>query len=177
MPAGWQWGQSPCVQRRALGTVPVWAAGTVPVWALPSPLRDRNVASPLLRNCGVWWAILYLTRRGRHVYGVVRSFYHRCFNRFQMSELEIDLEPFAVHFALTISKSDSSDIISCISFVFRHAGLAGSRDSPRMVIRKSSNALLLRCSDAEVGQDRGVDLLTEYVLCAANKQIWYNSVC
>ena len=133
MPAGWQWGQSPCVQRRALGTVPEWAAGTVPVWSLPSPLRDRNVASPLLRNCGVWWAILYLTRRGRHVYGVVRSFYHRCFNRFQMSELEIDLEPFAVHFALTISKSDSSDIISCISFVFRHAGLAGSRDSPRMV--------------------------------------------
>ena len=44
-------------------------------------------------------------------------------------------------------------------------------------IRKSSDALLLRCSDAEVGQDRGVDLLTEYVLCAANKQIWYNSVC
>ena len=101
MPAGWQWGQSPCVQRRALGTVPEWAAGTVPVWSLPSPLRDRNVASPLLRNCGVWWAILYLTRRGRHVYGVVRSFYHRCFNRFQMSELEIDLESFAVHFALT----------------------------------------------------------------------------
>ena len=31
-------------------------------------------------------------------------------------------------------------------------------------IRKSSDALLLRCSDAEVGQDRasGVDLLTEY---------------
>ena len=132
-------GDSPCVVnagqrgRRAVGTVPEWAAGTVPVWSLPSPLRDRNVASPLLRNCGVWWAILYLTRRGRHVYGVVRSFYHRCFNRFQMSELEIDLEPFAVHFALTISKSDSSDIISCISFVFRHAGLAGSRDSPRMV--------------------------------------------
>ena len=83
------------------GQVPMLAAGTVPAWSLPSPLRDRNVASPLLRNCGVWWAILYLTRRGRHVYGVVRSFYHRCFNRFQMSELEIDLEPFAVHFALT----------------------------------------------------------------------------
>ena len=64
MPAGWQWGQSPCVQRRALGTVPEWAAGTVPVWSLPSPLRDRNVASPLLRNCGVWWAILYLMGSG-----------------------------------------------------------------------------------------------------------------
>ena len=127
MPAGWQWGQSPCGPTPDSGDGQRGrAAGTVPVWSLPSPLRDRNVASPLLRNCGVWWAILYLTRRGRRVYGVVRSFYHRCFNRFQMSELEIDLEPFAVYFALTISKSDSSDIISYISFVFRHAGLANA---------------------------------------------------
>ena len=43
----------------------------------------------------------FLTQRGRRVYVVVRSFYRRCFNRFQMSELEIDLELFAVHFALT----------------------------------------------------------------------------
>ena len=43
----------------------------------------------------------FLTRRGRRVYVVVRSFYRRCFNRLQMSELEIDLEPFSVHFALT----------------------------------------------------------------------------
>ena len=51
----------------------------------------------------------FLTQRRRRVYGVERSFYCRCFNRFQMSELEIDLELFAVHFALT-----------------------GSGDSPRM---------------------------------------------
>ena len=51
----------------------------------------------------------FLTQRGRRVYAVVRSFYRRCFNRFQMSELEIVLELFAVHFALT-----------------------GSGDSPRM---------------------------------------------
>ena len=37
----------------------------------------------------------FLTQRGRRVYVVVRSFYRRCFNRFQMSELEIDLELFA----------------------------------------------------------------------------------
>ena len=50
-------GDSPHVDQRG-------AAGTVPVWSLPSPLRDRNVASPLLRNCGVWWAILYLMGSG-----------------------------------------------------------------------------------------------------------------
>ena len=52
----------------------------------------------------------FLTQRGRRVYVAVRSFYRRCFNSFQMSELEIDLELFAVHFALT-----------------------GSGDSPRVV--------------------------------------------
>ena len=58
----------------------------------------------------------FLTQRGRRVYVVVRSFYRRCFNRFQMSELEIDLELFAVHFALT-----------------------GSGDSPRVVRQRGQS--------------------------------------
>ena len=52
----------------------------------------------------------FLTQRGRRVYVVVRSFYRRCFNRFQMSELEIELELFAVHFALTGS-GDSPHVV------------------------------------------------------------------
>ena len=68
-----------------------------------------------------------LTRRGRRVYGVVRSFYRRCFNRFQMSELEIDLEPFAVHSALTGS-GDSPRM--------------GSGDSPRVgIFRRHSERI------------------------------------
>ena len=82
-----QRGQSPCGHFNAgqRGQPPCWQWGQSP--------------------CGH----SFLTQRGRRVYVVVRSFYRRCFNRFQMSELEIDLELFAVYFALT-----------------------GSGDSPRM---------------------------------------------
>ena len=88
---------SPCgpFQRRA-----VMGSGDSPRVVISTP--DSGDSPRMVRQRGQsLCGHSFLTQRRRRVYGVERSFYRRCFNRFQMSELEIELELFAVHFALT----------------------------------------------------------------------------